>query len=106
MKHQNERGGNILLEAIPQPLKNEWGTGLDALYSALELEREVNTALIALHAECDKFNDYHTSDFIEGKFLGEQVEAMKELTGHICNLNRVGKVGHGEYHFERESLEQ
>ena len=105
MKHQNERGGKVVLEAIPQPLKNEWGTGLEAFYAALELEKEVNAALIVLHTECDKHNDYHSSDFIDGKFLGEQVEAIKELTSHICNLNRVGKTGHGEYHFERESLE-
>ena len=51
-----------------------------------------------------KHNDVHTCDFIEGNFLSEQVEGMKELAGHITNLKRVG-TGHGEYHFDRESLD-
>ncbi len=105
MKHQNDRGGKIILSSVPKPSNDEWGTGLDAMHSALALEREVNDALIKLHAVSDGHNDYQTSDFIEGNFLHEQVEAIKELTGHICNLNRVGKTGHGEYHFERESLD-
>ena len=43
------------------------------------------------------------SDFIEGNFLHEQVEAIKELGGYITNLKRVGP-GHGEYHFDHETL--
>ena len=43
------------------------------------------------------------SDFIEGNYLHEQVEAIKELGGYITNLKRVGP-GHGEYHFDRETL--
>ncbi len=95
----------MILSDVPKPANNEWGTGLDGITAALALEREVNQALLDLHAVADKHNDYQTSDFIEGNFLHEQVDAIKELTGHICNLNRVGKTGHGEYHFERESLD-
>ena len=95
----------MVLAPVPKPAKDEWGTGLDGITSALELEREVNQALLDLHAVADKYSDFQTSDFIEGNFLHEQVDAIKELTGHICNLNRVGKTGHGEYHFERESLD-
>ena len=43
------------------------------------------------------------ADFLEGNFLTEQVEAIKELGEHITNLKRVGP-GHGEYHFDRKSL--
>ncbi len=105
MQHQNNRGGKVILAPVPKPAKDEWGTGLDGITAALTLEREVNQALLDLHAVADKHNDYQTSDYIEGNFLHEQVDAIKELTGHICNLNRVGKTGHGEYHFERESLD-
>ena len=105
MKHQNNRGGKVVLKPIEKPSKDEWGNGLDAMQSALELERKVNKALLDLHAISDKHNDYQTSHFIKGNFLHEQVDAIKELTGHICNLHRVGKTGHGEYHFERESLD-
>ena len=105
MRHQNNRGGKIKLEDIKKPVNDEWRSGIDAMYTALELERKVNTALLALHSLAEKNKDSHTSDFIDGNFLCEQVDAIKELTGHICNLHRVGKTGHGEYHFERESLD-
>ena len=105
MQHQNNRGGKVLLKPVPKPENDEWGTGLDAMNAALKLEREVNDALLKLHKVSDQHEDYQTSDFIEGNFLHEQVDAIKELTGHICNLHRVGKTGHGEYHFERESLD-
>ncbi len=103
MKHQNNRGGQIILKPIEKPEKNEWGSGLDGIATALALERRVNQSLLDLHAVAGKHNDVHTSDFIEGNFLLEQVEAIKELAGHMTNLERVG-AGHGEYHFERESL--
>lgn len=41
------------------------------------------------------------SDFLEGEFLAEQVDAIKELGGYITQLERCGK-GHGEYHFDKE----
>ncbi len=42
-------------------------------------------------------------DFIEGNFLTEQVEAIKELAGYVTNLKRVGP-GLGEYQFDHETL--
>lgn len=44
-------------------------------------------------------------DFIEGNFLTEQVEAIKEISGYITNLKRVGP-GLGEYQFDRETLNE
>ena len=104
MEFQNKRGGKIVLADIKKPEKDEWGVGIDAMLTALALERKVNQALLDLHAVSDKGNDYHMSDFIEGNFLHEQVDAIKELTGHIANLKRVGQTGLGEYQFEKESL--
>lgn len=103
MQHQNNRGGKINLTAIPAP-NSEWGPVLVGMDAALQLERKVNQALLDLHATADKHNDYQTSDYIEGHFLHEQVDAIKELTGHICNIKRVGEKGIGEYQFERLTL--
>ena len=104
MKFQNQRGGVVVLKDIETPKQNEWKTGIEGLHHALQLERDVNDALLKLHAVADEAKDYQMADFIEGNYLHEQVEAIKELTGHICNLERVGKTGHGEYHFDRASL--
>ena len=43
------------------------------------------------------------ADFLESNFLQEQVECIKEMGDHITNLKRVGP-GHGEYHFDEETL--
>jgi ferritin heavy chain len=40
--YQNKRGGRVVLNPIDKPAKDEWGTGLDALMAALELEKTVN----------------------------------------------------------------
>jgi ferritin heavy chain len=139
MEYQNKRGGRVVLKDLKKPAKDEWGTALDAMKAAQELERTVNKALLDLHATSDKHNDYQVttvllcgwklvrktfipclitytcsrgdtlilflslqmSDFIEGEFLQEQVDAIKELGGYITQLERVG-AGHGEYHFDKE----
>lgn len=59
MKFQNDRGGRIVLQDITKPAKDEWGSGLEAVNAALDLEKTVNKALIDLHAVADKHNDYH-----------------------------------------------
>lgn len=43
------------------------------------------------------------ADFLEGEFLREQVESIKQLSDHITNLRKVGP-GHGEYHFDDKTL--
>jgi ferritin heavy chain len=41
MKYQNKRGGRVVLRDVQRPTKDEWGTGLDAMQTALELEKKV-----------------------------------------------------------------
>eukprot|EP00731_Ephydatia_muelleri_P034330 Em0055g17a len=87
MKYQTERGGRIVLQDIKRPRQGRVGNWLSW----------------TLHKVSDKHNDYHMSDFIEANFLGEQVESIKKISGYITNLKRVGP-GHGEYHFDHETL--
>jgi len=103
MNFQNQRGGRIVLNDVKKPERDEWGTGLESMETALDLEKHVNQALIDLHAIAEKHGDNQMCDFIEGHFLTEQVEAIKELSGYIANLKRVGP-GLGEYQFDRETL--
>ena len=42
-------------------------------------------------------------DFIEGNYLHEQIESIKQLGGYISALKAVGP-GHGEYHFDQKTL--
>ena len=41
------------------------------------------------------------TDMIEGQYLEEQVEAIKDLSDKITNLKRVGP-GLGEWHFDKD----
>lgn len=44
------------------------------------------------------------TDFLEGEFLGEQVESIKQLSDYATMLRRVGP-GLGEYQFDKETLQ-
>nr|QDP42482.1 ferritin [Sinohyriopsis cumingii]QYF11585.1 ferritin [Sinohyriopsis cumingii] len=104
MKYQNKRGGRIVLQNIQKPDQDEWGSGLDAMQAALQLEKNVNQSLLDLHKVASSHGDEQLCDFIEGEFLQEQVGSIKELSDHITNLTRVGP-GLGEYTFDKELQE-
>lgn len=99
--YQNRRGGRVVLNPIEKPKRDEWGTGLDAMTAALELEMTVNQSLLTLHGLAGSKNDPQFCDFLESHYLEEQVEAAKEIGGYITQLKRVG-TGLGEFHFDCE----
>merc|ERR1712226_499117 len=101
MAYQNKRGGRIVLQNIQKPERDEWGTGLDAMQAALALEKNVNQSLLDLHKLADSHGDAQMCDFIEGTYLEEQVDAIKEISDHMTQLKRVGS-GLGEYMFDKE----
>ncbi|CAI9738884.1 soma ferritin-like isoform X2 [Octopus vulgaris] len=100
MKYQNKRGGRIILKPIEKPAHDAWGGGLRAVEISLDLEKDVNAALLKLHKIAEESGDPQMMDFIESEFLGEQVDDIKLLSDHITNLERVGK-GLGEYIFDK-----
>jgi len=102
MKYQNMRGGRIVLQQIAAPSLQEWGTGLDALQAALDLEKQVNQSLLELHATAGCNNDPHLSKLLEDEYLEEQVDSIKKLGDMITRLKRAGPTGLGEYIFDKE----
>lgn len=103
MDYQNKRGGRLSLRDIAKPSKSEWASGLEAVQVALELEKNVNDSLLEMHAVASKHNDPHLQNFLEGEFLDEQVESIKQLSDYVTNLKRVGP-GLGEYLFDKHTL--
>ena len=67
MKFQVQRGGRVVLNDIKKPAKDEWGSGLEAMQAALELERSVNQALLDLHKIADANNDFQVRFFFMTK---------------------------------------
>lgn len=101
MKYQNKRGGTIVLTDIKTPSKGNWGIAKDAMIEALNLEKEVNSSLLEIHALASTHNDANFVDFLETEYLQEQVDAIKEISDHVTNLQRVGE-GLGVYIFDKE----
>ncbi|KAL9242575.1 hypothetical protein vseg_016561 [Gypsophila vaccaria] len=107
MKYQNMRGGRVKLFSILMPPSEfehaEKGDALYAMELALSLEKLVNEKLLNLHSVAEKNNDPQLQEFVEGEFLGEQVESIKKISDYVTQLRMVGK-GHGVWHFDQMLL--
>ncbi|XP_036368031.1 soma ferritin-like isoform X1 [Octopus sinensis] len=57
MKYQNKRGGRIILKPIEKPAHDAWGGGLRAVEISLDLEKDVNAALLKLHKIAEESGD-------------------------------------------------
>jgi ferritin heavy chain len=90
MDYQNLRGGKCVFQDIAKPTPSEWGSPLEAVMAALELEKKVNQSILDLHAAASKRNDPHLNDYLESNFLNEQVDAIKELSDLITKMKRAG----------------
>merc|ERR1712038_430289 len=77
MEYQAKRGGRVVFQDIAKPSSMEWGTPLEAMEAALELEKTVNQSLLDLHKACDSKGDAHLCDFIEAELLGDLITKIK-----------------------------
>ncbi|XP_022745770.1 ferritin-3, chloroplastic-like [Durio zibethinus] len=109
MEYQNKRGGKVKLQSILMPLSEfdhaEKGDALYAMELALSLEKLTNEKLLNLQSVAERNHDPQLTDFIEGKYLAEQVEAIKKISEYVAQLRRVGK-GHGVWHFDQMLLHE
>ncbi|KAL4386960.1 hypothetical protein GQ457_09G030500 [Hibiscus cannabinus] len=109
MEYQNKRGGKVKLQSILMPFSEfdhvEKGDALYAMELALSLEKLTNEKLLNLHTVAERNHDVQLTDFIEGEFLNEQVEAIKKISEFVAQLRRVGK-GHGVWHFDQMLLHE
>jgi len=101
--YQNKRGGRLVLQDIKKPNTDDWKSGLNALQSALQLEKTVNQSLLDLHQLADGHNDAQCCDFLETNYLEEQVDAIKAIGDMITNAKRTGD-GLGEYLFDKHTM--
>merc|ERR1711951_242332 len=100
MEYQTKRGGRCVFQDIAKPVSMEWGSCLEAMEAALELEKMVNQSLLDLHKAADDKGDSHLSDFLD-EFLEDQVASIKTIGDNITKLKRVGD-GLGLFLFDKE----
>jgi len=107
MEYQNLRGGKVKLQSIIMPDMDlghtEQGDALYAMELALSLERLNNEKLLALHKVAEECDDPQMTDYVEGTFLADQVDAIKQVSEYVSQLRRVGP-GHGTYQWDRDLL--
>merc|ERR1712018_547039 len=90
MEYQTKRGGRVVFQDIAKPTTMEWGTPLEAMEAALELEKTVNQSLLDLHKVAGDKGDGHLCDFLESDYLSEQVEGIKAIGDLITKMKRAG----------------
>jgi len=83
-----DRGGEILLEAIPKP-KNSFDSIRDVFEHALKQEQNNTNSINALYALASKLNDYATLSHLQW-FLDEQVEEEKLFGEVLGQLDIAG----------------
>jgi len=88
--YQNRRGGRVVFQDVAKPRTDEWGSALAAVEASFELEKKVHESLLELHKEADSHHDAQLTDFLEGEYLKEQVEAQKEIGDLITKMKRAG----------------
>jgi len=90
MDYQVMRGGKVVFQDIAKPATMEWGSALQAVEAALELEKTVNQSLLDLHRVASEKGDAQLCDFLESEYLKEQVESIKKVSDLISKLKRAG----------------
>nr|AEV42254.1 ferritin [Palaemon carinicauda] len=101
IEFQNKRGGRVVLETIASPNSNSWNGVLEGLQTALDFEKNVNQSLLDLHKLAAERNDPQLCDFLESKYLTEQVDAIHKIGQMITQLKRAGPAGLGEHLFDK-----
>lgn len=98
--HVNERGGRVLLQAIPEPPAQFEGP-LDAFQKALEHERYISSRIVDLYKLAQKEGEYASLSLLQW-FVDEQVEEEDSATEIVEQLKLVGDKGHALLMLDRQ----
>ena len=106
--YQNKRGGNVVIYQVTN-INNKFynpesdkSNILQAFELALEMEQKVYESLLKLHKLGETHNDPALTDFIEGEYLTEQIDAINELSVFISQLKIIGNSDTGLWLFNKE----
>jgi ferritin len=89
-KHVFDRGGKVVLKAIPQPTA-KFKSPLDVFNIVLEHEKKVTASINRLFELALKEKDYASQNFLQW-FIKEQVEEEKNATDIINMLEMIGNT--------------
>uniref|UniRef100_H0WWT2 Ferritin n=1 Tax=Otolemur garnettii TaxID=30611 RepID=H0WWT2_OTOGA len=103
---QNQRGGRVYLRDIRKADRDDWEGGLQAMECAFHLQKSVNQTLLNLHHLATDKGDAQLCCFLESHFLQDQAKTLKELSGYLTDLRRLGapESGLAEYLLDKLTL--
>ena len=96
-----DRGGKVVLEAIPTPTA-DFDSPLDVFQASLTQEKTVTNQINDLYAVAQKEGDFATMNFL-GWFLDEQVEEEKTVGEMVDRLKVAGDNAEALFLLEREA---
>jgi len=99
-KHIIERGGRVLLKAIPEPA-TEWKSPLDAFHATLKHEQHITACIHKLMDLAHAEKDYAAIGLLQW-FVDEQVEEEANAEEIIAKLEHIGEAKHAIYMMDRE----
>lgn len=100
-----ERGGKVQHEPLPAP-QSDYKSAIETLELALTMEKEVNVSLLNLSRIANQQQDHALKQFIDEKFLNQQVCAIKKAADRVAELRRAGPEGLGLYVFDKVMLKK
>lgn len=103
---QNQLSDGSLCQDGQELTQDEWRDCLEAMEAALILEKNLNEALLDLHALGLANTDPQLCFFLESHFLDQEVQLIKKMGEHLTNLRRLAgqDAGLGEYLFRKLTL--
>lgn len=108
LEYQNMRGGNVLLQTIAKPSREDWRGGLDAISFSLEHQKSLNSSILEVHGKAGTNADPHLCDFLEQHFLTDSHDTIKKLGDFMGSLTRLTSSethgSMGEYLFDKHTL--
>jgi ferritin heavy chain len=107
MNYQNLRGGRVTLTGLAVPVSEFGGGGVDdalaALTTALALERQNYTKLLALRDVAEAQGDSHLTGYVDS-LLVDQVESVRKCADFVAQVRRCGP-GYGTWAWDKALAE-
>jgi len=107
MEHANKlidyvtmRGGVVRISALAAP-EVEWKSALNALETALQMEKDVTVSLQGIAQIASRDDDHELEDYISSEFLREQSKDIKEAADLVTQLRLAGPTGLGLFYFDK-----
>jgi len=106
MSYQVRRGGQVILDGIHKPQKQQWNNALEALEDTLESKRVIFDIYSQAHNVAIQLHDVNFAHIIKHELLRELIPGIQRFGFYISKMQRVGLTGLGEYIFDMDLIQE